>query len=402
MDKALKKGALDGLKVVEIGSMIAGPLCAQVLGDHGAEVIKVESPLGDPSRLHGPWVAGQGAYYAALNRNKSVIALDLTQPSAREVLLRLLETADVLVENLLPDAMVRWGLDYETVLAPRFPRLVYCGVSGFGKDGPLGGRPGYDAVVQGYCGLMSINGTPESGPVRLGIAAVDIATGMNAAMGVLLALFERSLSGRGQAVDVTLFDTAIGLQLPFASRYFGSGQTEGASGNGHPTLVPYDKFQARDGELFVGVATSAQFRRLVTVLGRPQLAQDERFHSDGPRVAHRDALMAELAPLIAQHDAGELSETLMQSGVPAAPVHTVPQAMEAPHTRHRAMRVRLDDGYEGLGIPIKLQRTPGTIRQSPHAYGSDADAVLQAHGFSAEDIAALEAEGAVLRRSTGR
>lgn len=398
----MKKGALDGLKVVEIGSMIAGPLCAQILGDHGAEVLKVESPLGDPSRVHGPWVAGEGAYYSALNRNKSVIALDLTRSSAREVLLTLLETADVLVENLLPDAMARWSLDYATVLAPRFPRLIYCGISGFGKDGPLGGRPGYDAVVQGYCGLMSINGTPESGPVRLGIAAVDIATGMNAATGVLLALVERALSGRGQAVDITLFDTALALQVPFASRYFGSGGTETATGNSHPTLVPYDKFETRNGELFVGVATAAQFRRLVACLGRPELADDPRFATDSQRVAHRKALDAELKPLFAQHDAGELSEQLMRTGVPAAPVHTVPQAMESAHTAHRAMRVRRDDGYEGLGIPVKLGRTPGTVRLSPRPYGSDADQVLAAHGFSPEQVAALEAEGALLRQRSRR
>lgn len=402
MEKHLKNGALDGLKVVEIGSMIAGPLCAQILGDHGAQVLKVESPLGDPSRVHGPWVAGEGAYYAALNRNKSVIALDLTKSSARKVLLTLLETADVLVENLLPDAMARWGLDYETVLASRFPRLIYCGISGFGKDGPLGGRPGYDAVVQGYCGLMSINGTPESGPVRLGIAAVDIATGMNAATGVLLALVERALSGRGQAVDVTLFDTALGLQVPFASRYFGSGATERATGNAHPTLVPYDKFDTRNGELFVGVATAAQFRRLAACLGRPELADDPRFATDSQRVAHREALDAELKPLFAQHDAGELSEQLMRMGVPAAPVHTVPQAMECAHTAHRAMRVRSDDGYEGLGIPVKLGRTPGTVRLSPRPYGSDADQVLAAHGFSPEQVAALEAEGALLRQRSRR
>ncbi len=390
-------GALDGLKVVEIGTMIAGPLCAQILGDHGAEVIKIESPMGDPSRDAPPMVAGNGAYYAALNRNKSTIALDLTKKPAQDVLLRLLEDADVLVENLLPGALARWGLGYDAVLAPRFPRLIYCGISGFGNDGPLGGRPGYDAVVQAYCGLMSVNGTPESGMTRMGIAMVDVTTGMNAAMGVLLAVNERNRSGRGQAVDVTLFDSALGLQIPFASKYFGSGETEKLQGNGHPTLVPYDKFVVADGDLYIGVANVAQFRRLVAALGHPEIADDPRFNTNELRTANREALHAAINPLLATWKAEAISETLMKANVPASPVHTVPQAFEAPHTKHRHMRVALEDGYQAIGVPIKLGRTPGSARTVPHSYGADTDRVLAALGFSAEEIDALAKAGALPR-----
>lgn len=397
---ATAPGALTGLTVIEIGTMIAAPLCAQTLADHGARVIKIESPAGDPSRESPPFVAGHGAYYAALNRNKEALALDLTQPAARAVLLQLLARADVLVENLLPGTLARWGLDYETVLAPRWPRLIHCGISGFGADGPLGGRPGYDAVVQAWCGLMSINGTPESGATRMGIAIVDVTTGMNAATGVLLALAERQRSGRGQAVDITLHDSALGLLIPFASRYFGSGQTEGPAGNGHPTLVPYDKFTAADGDVFIGVANVAQFKRLVTTLGVPHLADDERFNSNPRRIAQRAALQAELEPLLRQHGAVELAERLMAAGVPAAPVHTVPQALTASHTAHRAMRVQGEGGYEALGVPVKLKRTPGTVRAVPPAYAANTDAILHELGFDAAAIAALEAQGA-LRRQRG-
>lgn len=380
--------------------MIAGPLCAQILGDHGTTVIKVESPMVDQARDSPPYVAGEGAYFAALNRNKRAIALDLTREPAREVLLRLLEDTDVLVENLLPGSMKKWGLDYDTVLAERFPRLIYCGISGFGNDGPLGGRPGYDAVLQAYCGMMSINGTPESGPTRFGIATVDVTTGMNAATGVLLALAERSRSGRGQAVDVTLYDTALGLQIPFASRYFGSGKTEGPMGNGHPTMAPYDKFPTAQGDVFIGAINVAQFKRMVTVLGRPDIADDPRFATNALRSANRDALHAEILPLPRQHEAVALSELLMQAGVPAAPVHTVPQAFEAPHTQHRQMRVRLEQGYEAIGVPIKLKRTPGSARTIPPAYAADDDAVLRELGYSAAEIEALASSGA-LRRKRG-
>lgn len=383
-------GALDGLKVVELATMIAGPLCGQFLADHGAEVIKVESPTGDPSRDSPPTVGGEGAYFAGLNRNKSAISLDLKQEAGRAVLWRLLEDADVFVENLLPGTLAKWGMD-QAALAARLPRLVHCSVTGFGADGPLGGRPGYDAVLQAFCGLMSINGQPASGTTRMGVAIVDVATGMHAGMGVMLALAARARTGQGQYVDVTLFDSALSLLHPFASNWFGSGETPGPMGNGHPNLVPYDKFTTRDGEIFIGVAAPAQFRRLMQILGRPELGTDPRFATNSLRVANRAELCAIIEPLVAVESALEFSERLMESGVPASPVHTIPQAMMAPHTAYRAMAVELENGYRGLGIPVKLSHTPGAARTPPPPFAKDADTVLARHGYSAAQIGALRA-----------
>ncbi len=387
-------GSLEGLKVVELATMIAGPLCAQFLADHGADVIKVESPAGDPSRDSPPQVGGEGAYFAGLNRNKAAIALDLKQEAGRAVLWRLLEEADVFVENLLPGTLAKWGLDYAS-LSARLPRLIHCSVTGFGADGPLGGRPGYDAVLQAYCGLMSINGQPQSGSTRLGVAVVDMATGMNAGMGVLLALAARERSGRGQHVDVTLYDSALALQHPYASNWFGNGETPGPVGNGHPNLVPYDKFATRDGEVFIGVAAPAQFRRLMQVLGRPELGTDPRFATNALRVANRAALCAIIDPLVAAESAVEFSERLMAAGVPASPVHSVPQAMTAAHTVHRAMSVGLENGYRGLGIPVKLSQTPGEVRVPPPSFAKDSEHVLARHGYTAQEIAELRSSQAL-------
>ena len=384
-------GALAGLKVVELSTMIAGPLCGQFLADHGAEVIKVESPAGDPARDAPPELGGVGAYFAGMNRNKSVLALDLKQESGRDVLWRLLADADVFVENLLPGTLARWGLDYPA-LAARLPRLIHCSVTGFGADGPLGGRPGYDAVLQAYCGLMSINGQPENGSTRMGVAIVDITTGMNAGMGVLLALAARERTGRGQYVDVTLYDSALALLHPFASNWFGSGVTQGPVGNGHPTLVPYDKFKTRDGEIFIGVAVPGQFRRLMQLLGRPELGTDPRFAASPARIENRAALCAVLEPLVAEQDTLDFSERLMAAGVPAAPVHTVPQALNAPHTAHRGMRVEMPNGYRGVGVPVKLSDTPGEARTPPRPFAGDSEAILARHGYSAAEIATLRAQ----------
>ncbi|TVR05759.1 MAG: CoA transferase [Salinarimonadaceae bacterium] len=390
-------GSIQGLRVIELTTMIAGPLCAQILADHGAEVIKVEAPQGDMSRDSPPHLAGVSSYFAGMNRNKRAISLDLTSAAGRAVLLRMLEKADVLLENSLPGTMERWSLGYDEVLSKQFPQLIHCSVTGFGADGPLGGRPGYDAVVQAYSGLMSINGQPESGTTRLGIAVVDMATGMNAAIGILLAVAERHRSGKGQRIEVTLFDSAMALLHPYAPNWFASGKTPGPVGNGHPNLMPYDKYAAQDGEIFIGTANDGQYQRLVAVLGRPDLATDPAFRTKPDRIANRERLDRELAPLIATRNAMELAEELMAERVPASPVQSVPQALNAPHTAHRKMRVRLENGYEGLGIPVKMTRSPGAIHTAPRTFAQDTDAVLAEFGISESEIAELEAAGVVRR-----
>jgi crotonobetainyl-CoA:carnitine CoA-transferase CaiB-like acyl-CoA transferase len=373
-----------------------------MLADHGADVIKIEPPQGDETRTLGPpFVGDTAAYYLSLNRNKRVLALDLGKAEAREVLLRLLGDADVLVENFLPGTMEKWGLGYAEALAARFPRLVYCRISGFGADGPLGGMPGYDAVVQALCGLMSVNGTPESGPTRVGVPIVDLATGLSAAMGILLALAERERSGGGQLVEATLFDTALGLLYPQASNWFASGRAPRLTGSAHPNISPYDKFRTGTGEVFLGVVNDGQFRKLCALIGRQDLADDPRFASNDSRLAHTVELRREIEAAMAGADGARLCERLMAEGVPAGAVQSVPQALDHPHVAWREMVVALD-GYRALGVPVKLARTPGTIRRKPAAFGADTRTVLAAAGYSDEDVERLIAEGAVVDRPTAK
>jgi len=383
--------SLRGLSVVDLSRVLAGPLCTQILADHGAEVIKVEPPQGDETRTYGPpFVAGSGAYFYGLNRNKTTIALDLKRPEAREVVLRLLAGADVLIENFLPGTMERWGLGYER-LAESFPGLIYCSITGFGADGPLGGLPGYDAVVQAMSGLMSVNG--EGDATRLGVPAVDIGTGLNATIGILVALQERTRSGLGQRVESCLYDCALGLLMPHASNWLYSGREPGATGSAHPNIYPYDKFLAGGREVYLGVSNDRQFRKFAALVGSPGWADDERFRTNGLRSRNRAALRALIEEAVRERDAARLAADLMAAGVPAGMVNRVSEALEHPHTAHRAMRVSEGD-YRGTGLPIKLSRTPGAVRSAPRAKGADTREVLARLGYDAAAIDRLTSEGA--------
>ena len=352
-------GALAGVRVVDLSRVLAGPLCTQMLSDHGANVIKVEPPSGDETRLLGPpfTPSGDAAYFSSINRGKRAVSIDLSSTDGRAALERLLEDADVLVENFLPGTTQRWGLDYDT-LSRRYPRLIYCSISGFGADGPLGGLPGYDAVLQAMCGLMSINGTAESGPMRMGIPVVDHLTGYTALTGILMALYVRARTGKGQKVEATLFDAALSLLVPHAANWFYSNRTPGLLGNAHPNISPYDKFKARDGELFLGVVNDGQFRRLCEHIGRADLLDDPRFTTNAQRVENVAALRQELERALASLPVEALCRELMARGVPAGPVYSVPQALSQPHAAHRGMKVN-DGDYRGIGLPVKLSVTPG-------------------------------------------
>src|SRR5690606_30737863 len=259
---------------------------AQMLADQGAEVLKVEAPGGDETRSWGPPFLDEGAssaYYASLNHSKDNIALDLRTDEGREILGHLIAGADVVVENFKAGTMARWGFDFETVLARRHPRLIYCRITGFGVDGPMGGLPGYDAVLQSFGGLMSVNGYPDGNPLRVGVPIVDIVTAHLAVNGILLALLERHRDGRGQLVDATLLDGVISLLHPHAANWIVGGEVPRRTGDFHPTVVPYQVFRAADGDLFVSAANNRQFRALVTTLGVPELAEDPRFRTNGDR-----------------------------------------------------------------------------------------------------------------------
>lgn len=398
-------GALAGLRVVDLTRVLGGPYCTMILSDHGAEVIKVEPPAGDETRDWGPPFQDNGdgtrdaSYFLGVNRNKRGLALDLSQPAGREVLLRLLATADILVENFKPGTMERWGLGYATDLEPRFPGLVHCRVSGFGADGPLGGLPGYDAILQAMTGLMSINGDPATGPLRMGTPVVDLATGLYSVIGILMALHERARSGRGQYLDMTLHDCGMALLHPQAANFFLNGKRPAPLGNPHPNIAPYEKYATATGDIFIAIGNDGQFRRLCAHLGRPDLPDDPRFRTNGDHVRNRPDLVAQLAAAFAPQDGHALCDALLRAGLPAGPVLAVDEAMAAPHTAARGMvaTLPLPDGgaYRALGTPIKLSRTPGGARTPPPRFGEHGAAVLAGLGYSEDEVAALAASGVV-------
>ncbi len=391
---AISKSALNGVVVLDVSRVLAGPFAAQMLGDHGAEVIKVESYDGDDTRGYGPpFVDGDAPYYIGLNRNKQDLAVDLSLPAGRDILFKLLEDVDVLVENFKLSTWRKWGIEDPSALARRFPRLIHCRVSGFGETGPMGGLPGYDAAVQAISGLMSVNGDPALDPVRIGIPIVDTSTGMNAVIGVLLALYEREKSGQGQSIEVTLFDTALGMLHPHTSNALNGGKSA-RTGNGHPNIVPYDLYPTRTEKMFVAVGNDRQFARLCEVLGKPELAADERFRRNSDRVVNREALRQALSEQLAKFDGQELFRQLMDLGVPCAPMLSVEQALALEHTGTRQMAASIGQ-YRVAGIPIKLDRTPGALRLPPPGIGEHSREVMRRFGFSDADIAAAIDAGAV-------
>ncbi|MGH8815405.1 MAG: CaiB/BaiF CoA transferase family protein [Achromobacter pestifer] len=391
-------GALEGVRVIDLSRVLAGPLCTQMLADQGADVIKIEPPGGDETRTLGPPINADGdaAYFTAVNRGKRAVALDLSLAGGRDVLLRLLEDADILVENFIPGTMAKWGLDYEADLKPRFPQLIYCAISGFGQDGPLGGLPGYDAILQAMCGLMSVNGDAASGPTRIGIPIVDHLTGYTAQSGILLALYHRARSGRGQRVDATLFDTALSLLVPHAANWMHTQRTPGLLGSAHPNIAPYDRFACQDGAIFLGIVNDRQFRKFCDYIGLSSLQQDERFSTNRLRLQHRDVLRVAIEEALITRTRDAVCQDLMRLGVPVGPVNSVPEALELAHARHRGMRIDRD-GYHGIGTATRLSDAPMRLGRLPPAYAQHTDEVLREAGLDDTHIAALREQGVLPR-----
>jgi len=357
-------GALAGCKVIDLSRVLGGPYCTQILADHGADVLKIEPPGGDETRGWGPPFLGETAsYFVGVNRNKDGMTLDLSQPAGQELLRHLLADADVLVENFKPGTLEKWGLGYND-LKQAFPALIHCRVSGFGSDGPLGGLPGYDACAQAMCGLMSVNGEADGEATRVGLPVVDMVTGLNAAVAILLALNERTRSGLGQFLDITLYDCALSLLHPHAPNYFYSGKVPQRSGNAHPNIAPYETLPTASGPIFLAVGNNRQFAMLARTLDAPALSEDPRYATNADRLRNRQALRDDLADLLARHEAATLADQLLRAGVPAAAVQTVDQALAHPHTLHRGMVLEQGD-YKSVGSPIKLSRTPATLRKLP-------------------------------------
>jgi formyl-CoA transferase/CoA:oxalate CoA-transferase len=390
---------LDDVLVVDLTRALAGPYCTMMLADLGARVIKVESPEGgDDTRGWGPpFVEGESAYFMSVNRNKESVAVNLKHPRGVEVLHRLLERADVLVENFRPGVMERLGLDYAR-LHPRYPRLVYCSISGFGQSGPYREKPAYDLILQGMGGIMGITGEEDGPPVKVGVAVADICAGMFAAFGILAALRVRERTGRGQWVDAALLDGQVAWLTYAAANYFATGQDPHRMGSAHPNLCPYQAFRTQDGYLNVAVGSEAIWKRFCEVVD-PGLGEDPRFRTNPDRVRHRHQLVPLLEARFRERPTAEWIEVLERAGVPCGPIYTVSQVFADPQTQHRGMRVEVDHPKAGrisvTGVPVKFSETPGSVRTPPPLLGQHTRPVLRELGYREEEVEELCRAGAV-------
>ena len=394
-------GALAGLTVLDLTRVLAGPYCTMMLADMGARVIKVERPgKGDDTRGWGPpFQHGESAYFLSVNRNKESVTLDMKHPDGRRVLDRLVARSDVLVQNFRPGTLDRMGLGYADVARQR-PDLVYCSISAFGQNGPRRNEPGYDAVMQGEGGLMSITGPPDGPAYRLGVAIVDIVSGMFSAYGIAVALLARERTGRGQHIDVGMLDAVAAVLTYQAGTYFATGEAPGRLGNRHPSITPYESLEAADGELVVAVGNDQLWRTFCGVLDMDDLADDPRFRTNKDRVNARAALRQVLVERLRTRQVADWLARLKTAGIPCGAVRDLDQVFTDPQIIERAMVVALDHPIAGairqLGVPVKLGGTPGTVRTPPPTLGQHTDAVLRDDlGFDAAEIARLHADGAV-------
>jgi crotonobetainyl-CoA:carnitine CoA-transferase CaiB-like acyl-CoA transferase len=392
---------LSGTTVLDFTRVLSGPYCTMLLADMGARVIKIEQPgRGDDTRAWGPpFVNGESSYFLSINRNKESLTLDLKSPTARPIIDALLERTDVLVENFRPGTMNRLGLSYES-LADRHPRLVYCSISGFGQSGPRSAEPGYDAVIQGEAGLMSITGAADGPPYRLGVAIADIVSGMFAAQGVAFALLARVRTGRGQRVDIGMLDATAALLTYQAGIYFATGTTPGRLGNRHPTIVPYETFPASDGDFVVAVGNDEQWRRFCRIIAANALADDDRFATNRARVMNYDALRPLLVDRLRARSRNDWVEALKGAGVPCGSVREVSEVLADRQLEARSMIETVDHVSAGairvLGVPIKLSDTPGGVRSAPPALGQHTEQILREDcGLSAAQIEVLRTERAI-------
>jgi len=395
---AAAEGALAGLRVLDLTRILAGPLCTMMLGDLGADVIKVEPVAGgDDTRGWGPpFAGGESAYFLGVNRNKRSLTLDLATEAGREILAGLVARADVLVENFKTGTLETWGVG-DAWLADHAPRVVRCSITGYGTSGPRARQPGYDFILQAESGLMSICGAPDGPPTKYGVAIVDVCTGMLACSAILAALQARPRTGRGQRVEVSLHDAALAMLVNVASSYLVAGQEARRFGNGHPTIVPYTTYPTRDGQMAVAVGNDAQFARFAEAVGRPEWARDARFTRNRDRVVHRDVLDGLVADVLRGDVARAWLDRLRAAGVPCGRINTVAQALDDPHAAARGMVETVEHPAAGalrlLGIPFKLAGTPATVRRPPPTLGQHTEEILRDElGLGAARVAELRAQ----------
>jgi len=396
-----KGGALEGLRVLDLTRILAGPLCAQMLGDMGADVIKVEPPgTGDDTRTWGPpFVNGESAYFLGVNRNKRSLTLNMAVKSGQEILARLVRSSDVLVENFKLGTLEKWGIT-NGWLEQNAPRVIRCSITGYGSSGPDAALPGYDFILQAESGLMSICGEPEGTPTKYGVAIVDVVTGLYACNAILAALAARERTGRGQHVEVCLYDSGIAMLINVASNYLVTGRDARRFGNGHPSIVPYTTYPTAEGLIAVAVGNDGQFARFAESAGHAEWARDPRFAKNPDRVTNRETLDGLIAQALKGGRSAAWIEKLRAAGVPCGPINSVAEALTDPHTLARDMVRTVKHPTVGdlkmVGIPFRFGGTPGAIRRAPPLLGQHTEEVLGAElGLSAERIAQLRAEKVV-------
>jgi crotonobetainyl-CoA:carnitine CoA-transferase CaiB-like acyl-CoA transferase len=389
-------GPLTNIRVLDFTRYLAGPFCTMLLSDYGADVVKVESKKGRELRI--PGLARDSYFFLSANRGKRSITVDIKTEAGRELILRMLPRYDVLVENFRPDVMAALGLGPEA-LTERFPRLVYCSISGYGPDGPYRDRPGFDQVAQGMSGFMSLTGTEASGPTRAGIAIADLLAGMFAAQGIQLGLLSRVKSGRGQVVNTSLLEAMIGVLTWGAGMYFEDGRAPGPAGQHHPLASPYGRFKARDGYLNIAAGNDEMWHKLARALGREAWLSEDRFANGGRRIRNRDALTTELESVLTTNDVGHWVAVLNAAGIPTGPVLDIEQVFHDPQVLARQMLVELPHPEVGTfkttGLPIKLGADPGCIARRPPLLGEHTDELLREHGLDDAEIAALRQGGVI-------
>lgn len=400
--------ALDGIRVIDFSRVLAGPYCTMLLADLGAAVIKVENPDGgdDTRRWGPPWLDGESAYFLSINRNKRSLALNLKHPRGIEIAHDLIAQADVLVENFKVGGMAQMGLGYEA-LHEKYPRLVYCSITGYGQTGPDRDRPGYDFILQAEGGLMSITGSPDGMPHKAGVAIVDVTAGLFATQAILAALRHRDQTGQGQYVDVALFDSQLAWLVNVAQNYLVSGVTPPRFGNAHPNIVPYEVFQTADGYLSLGVGNDSQYKRLCEVAEQPSLWDESRYQTNPGRVAHRAELIPLWQAVFKARTTAAWLALITPQGIPVGSINTIPDALTHPQAVAREMvqQVPREGGQDvpQLGPVAKLSETPARIQQPPPRLGEHTASILQSElGYSADEIAALKAEGVIGGESISR
>ncbi|MFV1999743.1 MAG: CaiB/BaiF CoA transferase family protein [Acidimicrobiia bacterium] len=392
--------ALAGVRVLDLSRVLAGPLCSMMLGDFGADVLKVEVPRhGDDTRSWGPpFAGGESAYFLHVNRNKRSMTLNLKMERGRKILKTLIQNSDVVIENFKLGTLDGWGFD-DAWFDGHAPQVVRCTISGYGSTGPLAGKPGYDFIAQAESGLMAITGESEGEPMKLGVAIVDFTVGLMATTATLSALRARDVSGRGQAIEVTLHDTGLQMLAAIASNYLLAGQSAERYGNAHPNIVPYRTFHTSDGVLAIGVGNDAQFRAFCGVLDRPEWVDDDRFASNQGRVRNRGLMEELIQERIMTRTKTDWMTELTRVGIPNGPINSVAEALSSEHTKERGMVIEIEHptigAYQALGFPIRMSETPTTVRRPPPLLGQHTDEVLAELGFEDSAIVQLRSGGVV-------